>query len=167
MTKLQLAEQFRKAVQKFVANLDDEEALEVAGVFPTYQIGKTYKSNELFVYGVNAVGDPQLYRVVQEHTSQEDWVPDATAYLYSPIGLNESGYPVRSRPTGAHDAYNYGDVVDYNGSLYMSVIDGNTYSPDEYPAGWTTYEEPSAEEILEDEAMQSEEVDEAAEESAE
>ena len=28
MTKLQLAEQFRKAVQKFVANLDDEEALE-------------------------------------------------------------------------------------------------------------------------------------------
>ena len=43
------------------------------------------------------------------------------------------------KPTGAHDAYNAGDVVDYNGTLYVSLIDGNTYSPDVYPAGWNVY----------------------------
>ena len=46
------------------------------------------------------------------------------------------GYPKWSRPTGAHDAYNTGDIVDYNGTLYKSLIEGNVWSPEEYPAGW-------------------------------
>ena len=35
----------------------------------------------------------------------------------------------------------FGDIVDYNGTLYKSLIDGNVYSPDKYPAGWEIYEE--------------------------
>lgn len=38
--------------------------------------------------------------------------------------------------TGAHDAYNKGDIVDYNRVLYEPLVDGNVYSPDSYPAGW-------------------------------
>ena len=45
-------------------------------------------------------------------------------------------YPPYVQPTGAHDAYNTGDIVDYNGVLYKSLIDGNSYSPEAYPAGW-------------------------------
>ena len=141
MNKLQMAEQFRKALQMFVAGLSDEKALEVASVYPAYEVGKAYLIDDLFTYGTNSVGDPQLYRVVQAHTSQEDWVPDATPALYTPIGLTDAGYPVWSQPTGAHDAYNMGDIVDYNGTLYRSLINGNVYSPEEYPAGWEEHEE--------------------------
>lgn len=136
MNRLQAIEQFRKAVQLFVQTLPDEQAMEVATVFPKYEVGKSYKANEMFTYGVNDIGDPQLYRVVMEHTSQEDWLPNITASLYTPIGLTDEGYPIWSRPTGAHDAYNMGDIVDFNGELYKSLINGNTYSPEEYPAGW-------------------------------
>lgn len=139
MDKLQMAEQFRKAMQFFTQTLDDEKAMEVATVYPPYTVGKSYKVDEMFAYGENAVGDPQLYRVVQNHVSQENWKPDATASLYTPIGLNKEGYPVWSKPTGAHDAYNTGDIVDYNGILYKSLIDGNVYAPDEYPTGWEVY----------------------------
>lgn len=139
MNKLQVMEQFGKALQMFCQSLSDEEAMEVATVFPRYEVGKTYKTDELFTFGKNEVGDPQLYRVVQAHTSQEDWMPNITPALYTPIGLTEEGYPVWSKPTGGHDAYNMGDVVDYNGILYESLIDGNAYSPDEYPAGWQVY----------------------------
>ena len=45
-------------------------------------------------------------------------------------------YPNWNRPTGAHDSYNTGDKVTYNGKHYESTMDGNTWSPDEYPAGW-------------------------------
>lgn len=38
------------------------------------------------------------------------------------------------RPTGAHDVYNKGDVVTYNGKKYMSKIDANAWAPDVY--GW-------------------------------
>lgn len=141
MDKRQLTEQTRRALQMFVQSLPDEQALEVAAVFPKYKAGKTYEVGELFTYGENSVGDPQLYKVAQAHASAEEWTPDTNPALYTPIGLNESGYPVWSQPTGAHDAYNTGDVVDYTGTLYRSLIDGNVYSPDAYPAGWEVYQD--------------------------
>lgn len=136
MNKAQAMEQFRKVVQMFAASLDCEKALEVATIYDPWKAGKAYTVGEFVTYGENSTGDPQLYKVVQAHTSQEDWTPDVAPALYDAIGLNDKGYPVWSRPTGAHDAYNTGDIVDYNGALYRSAIDGNTYSPDEYPAGW-------------------------------
>lgn len=141
MNKLQIAEQFRKALQMFAASLDDERAMEVATIYDAWTVGKAYAVGEFVTYGENSVGDPQLYKVVQAHTSQADWTPDAAASLFTAIGLDDAGYPVWAQPTGAHDAYNAGDVVDYNGKLYKSLIDGNVYSPDAYPAGWAEYTE--------------------------
>lgn len=141
MNRMQAAEQLRKALQMFAASLTDEQAMEIPAVYDPWVAGKTYSMGEFITHGENGVGDPQLYKVVQAHTSQTDWTPDITPALYVAIGLDDAGYPVWSRPTGAHDAYNAGDIVDYNGVLYESVIDGNTYSPDEYPAGWKIYEE--------------------------
>lgn len=139
MNRIQAAEQFRKALQMFAASLDDEKAMEVATIYDPWTAGKAYAAGEFVTYGENGVGDPQLYKVAQAHTSQTDWTPDAAASLFVAIGLDEKGYPVWSQPTGAHDAYDTGDIVDYNGTLYQSLIDGNTYSPDAYPAGWSVY----------------------------
>ena len=141
MNRLQIAEQFRRALQMFAASLDEEKAMEVAMIYDPWAVGKNYSTGDYFIYGENSVGDPQLYKVVQDHTSQADWLPDVTASLYSAIGLDGSGYSVWSQPTGSHDAYNIGDVVNYGGTLYVSMIDGNTYSPDAYPAGWEVYTE--------------------------
>lgn len=141
MNKLQMAEQFRRALQLFAQSLSEEQALEIATVYPKYEVGKAYSVGDYITHEVNEVGDPQLYKVVQAHTSQADWSPSATPSLYEPIGLNDKGYPLWSKPSGAHDAYNIGDIVDYNGTLYKSIIDGNVYSPDEYPAGWGVYSE--------------------------
>ena len=41
------------------------------------------------------------------------------------------------QPTGAHDAYNLGDRVTFSGRVYESIINGNFWSPDVYPDGWT------------------------------
>ena len=140
MDRLQIAEQFRHALQLFAESLTEEKALEVATVYPVWAAGNAYSAGQYLTYGTNAVGDPQLYKVAQAHTSQSDWQPDKTPALYTPLGLDDSGFPVWAQPTGAHDAYNTGDVVNYNGTLYESLIDGNTYSPDAYPAGWAVYE---------------------------
>lgn len=141
MNKLQAAEQLRRALQIFAGTLTEEQAMEVATVYDPWAEGKAYTAGQYLTYGENGVGDPQLYKVVQAHTSQADWTPDATASLYTPIGLDDEGYPIWAQPTGAHDAYNTGDIVDYNGTLYKSLIDGNTYSPEAYPAGWELYTE--------------------------
>ena len=140
MNRLQAAEQLRKALQIFAATLTDEQALEIATVYPAWQSGRAYSVGEVISYGTNSLGDPQLYKVVQAHTSQAEWTPDATPALYDAFGLDESGYPIWAQPSGAHDAYSAGDIVNYNGTLYQSTINGNVWSPDVYPAGWTVYE---------------------------
>lgn len=140
MNRMQVAEQFRKALQMFAASLDDEKAMEVATIYDLWEVGKAYAVGEFVTYGTNSVGDPQLYKVVQAHTSQADWTPDVVPSLFAAVGLDEQGYPVWSQPTGAHDAYNKGDIVDYNGTLYQSLTDGNIYPPEAYPAGWEVYE---------------------------
>ena len=40
------------------------------------------------------------------------------------------------QPTGAHDAYQTGDIVSFDGRVYRSTIDGNVWSPSAYPRGW-------------------------------
>ena len=137
---MQAAEQLRRAMQLYVATLPEEKALEVASVYPAWEANRAYAVGEIISYGINSVGDPQLYKIVQAHTSQDNWRPDATPALYDAFGLDESGYPLWSQPSGAHDAYNVGDIVNYNGTLYQSTINGNVWSPDVYPAGWTVYE---------------------------
>lgn len=136
MDKIQALAQMRRVLQMFAASLDDERAMEVATIYDPWAVGKVYTVGDFVTYGENAVGDPQLYKVVQAHTSQADWTPDATPALFTAIGLDDAGYPVWSQPTGAHDAYNKGDIVDFDGVLYVSLIDGNIYSPASYPAGW-------------------------------
>lgn len=49
-------------------------------------------------------------------------------------------YPEFVQPTGAHDAYQIGDRVLYNGKVYESTIANNAYSPDAYPQGWKLIE---------------------------
>lgn len=125
----------------YAATLTDKQALEIASVYPRWEVGKAYSVGDIISYGENSLGDPQLYKVVQAHTSQEDWIPgQGTDSLYDAFGLDESGYPIWSQPTGAHDAYNTGDIVNYNGTLYKSLIDGNVWAPDAYPQGWEKVE---------------------------
>lgn len=140
---MQAAMEMRKALQMFVGTLDVETQLDkvlaIPSVFPVYEVGRAYTTKEVFSYGVNSVGDPQLYQVLQDHTSAEQWTPDTATSLYKKIGVTEEGYPEWVQPLGATDAYNTGDIVSYNGKLYRSTIDGNVWSPDAYPTGWEEY----------------------------
>ena len=140
MFNIQEALELRKALQLFLATMDvdtqAEDMMEVASVFPKYQVGKAYKVKDVFSYGENAVGDAQLYQVLQDHTSAEQWTPDTATSLYKAIGVTKEGYPEWVQPLGASDAYNTGDIVSYNGTLYESTINGNVWSPVDYPQGW-------------------------------
>ena len=143
--KVQAALELRKALQFFLETLDaDTQAdkiLEIPSVYPKYVVGKAYKAKEVFQYGENAVGDAQLYQVLQAHTSSAEWTPDTAVSLYKKVGVTEEGYPEWVQPLGASDAYNTGDIVSYNGVLYESIIDGNVWTPDTYPQGWEVYAE--------------------------
>lgn len=45
-------------------------------------------------------------------------------------------WPEYVQPTGAHDAYQVGDKITYNGKRYVCKLANCVWSPDAYPAGW-------------------------------
>lgn len=143
MWSMKEALEVRKALQLFLATLDvdtdSEDMLAVSSVFPVYEIGKAYKTKDVFKYGTNSVGDSQLYQVLQDHTSAEEWTPDTATSLYKAIGITSDGYAEWVQPLGATDAYNTGDIVSYNGVLYESQIDANTTTPGTDERWWKEY----------------------------
>lgn len=74
----------------------------------------------------------------QPHTVSEQWKPDETPALYTEVQVVE--WPEYVAPTGAHDAYNMGDKVTFKGHRYISKVNGNIYSPEEYAANWELVE---------------------------
>lgn len=48
----------------------------------------------------------------------------------------EEKYPEYVQPSGAHDCYNIGDKITYNGKKYVCKMNGCVWNPDTYPAGW-------------------------------
>lgn len=139
-------------VAKLYAEQQTDEAtmLMLADLYDEWQAGIAYAVGKIISYGKDPLGDPQLYKVAQAHTSQADWTPDTSPALYTPFGLTPEGYAKWRQPTGKHDAYDIGDIVDYNGELYICTQgDGagkNTWPPDVF--GWEPYtpEDPEPEE---------------------
>lgn len=128
MTYTERARALRPYIEKAAVSLTDADALESVELFPAWAAGVAYAVDERIQYGGT------LYRVVQAHTSQADWVPDKTPALFVVVSLDE--WPEFVQPTGAHDAYKKGDKVTFEGKHYISLIDANVYSPTAYPAGW-------------------------------
>lgn len=138
MSRLKRAREFRKridanlqATRKLIRvdELSEEELIEMIDLYEGYQVDKLYKVDDIFKY------EGKLYKVIQEHTSQADWIPSELPALYLSM-MPENVIPEWKQPTGGHDAYKKGDKVIFNGKVYESLIDGNTWSPTDYPASW-------------------------------
>ena len=138
MNRLEKARNFRRqvlanlnATRKLIRvdELDENELLDMIDLYESYQVDKLYKVDDIFKY------EGKLYKVIQEHTSQEDWIPSELPALYLSM-MPENVIPEWKQPTGEHDSYNVGDKVIFEGDVYESLIDGNTWSPTDYPSSW-------------------------------
>lgn len=130
---LQQAQDIRASMDAAAIVLTDKQAVKSPRLYPTWAAGLSVKAGDRLYYHAT----DRLYKVVSDHTTQADWTPDITPALFVVVSLDE--WPEFVQPTGAHDAYNKGDKVTFNGKHYISLIDANVYSPTAYPAGWQEY----------------------------
>ena len=123
----------RKLALSFLAEgLSDEQALQVPLLFEEFDgNGVAYEVGKRIMY--NGI----LYKVLQAHTSQADWTPDAASSLFAKV-INETidgSIPEFQQPDSTNP-YMKGDRVIFKEKVYESLIDNNVYSPEDYPAGW-------------------------------
>ena len=120
------AKQLRALIEMLAITLDDTTALTGVELFPVWATDTAYAVGDRVQY--NGV----LYKCVQAHTSQADWMPDATPELWVIVSVEE--WPEWIQPTGAHDAYDKDAKVSHNGKHWKSTMDANVYEPGVY--GW-------------------------------
>ncbi len=142
LNRLEKAREFRNrinanlnATRKLVRvdELSEEELLDMIDLYPQYKIDYPYVVGDIFKY------EGKLYKVIQAHTSLENWLPNNLPALYLSL-MPENVIPEWVQPTGSHDAYNIGDMVIFETKVYECIIDGNTWSPKDYPQGWQLIE---------------------------
>ena len=109
MISLEKARQLRTMIEKAAASLSDEDALEAAELFAVWASGTAYAAEQRIRYA------GKLYKVLQDHTSQADWLPDITPSLYAEV----------EKP-GQGDTPN--NPIPYNGN--MELLEGKYYSED-------------------------------------
>lgn len=118
---------YRRKIETAAAQQSDELALQSVELFPKWAAGISVTVGDRYQY--NSV----LYRVVQSHTTQDNWTPDITPALWTEVSIEE--WPEWKQPMGSQDAYNTGDKVVYNNKHWISTVDSNVWQPGVY--GWT------------------------------
>ena len=130
ISTIEEAEQLRQELNEIIGEMTDEEAIERPIFFPNWKSGKEYTINERVRYG------GRIFKVLQNHTSQEDWTPSRAPSLFAEILTSETGEPQEWQQPSSTNPYLTGDKVIYNGQIYESLIDNNIWSPVDYPQGW-------------------------------
>ncbi len=69
----------RRNIHLAATSLPDEAAVETPELFPKWVFPYAYQQGDRFQYG------EKLYKVLQAHTSQENWTPDAAPSLYAEV----------------------------------------------------------------------------------
>lgn len=142
LTKIEEATKNIDRISKVImkSNISDDDYAEMIKMYDEWTTGVAYEVGEVIRW------DKRAWEVIQAHTSQSDWQPQNTPSLFKVItpkkaidpqtGEEVEIIPDFKQPTGGHDAYKKGDKILFEGEVYQSKVDGNTYSPSAYAQNW-------------------------------
>ena len=125
-------EEAQKIIEALVTlreSASDADALNAVALYPAWREGVTYTIGQRMRY------DGTLYRVLQDHTSQADWTPDAAPSLFAKVLIPEAETILEWEQPDSTNPYMQGDKVTHNSKTWISDIDGNVWEPGVY--GWS------------------------------
>lgn len=106
-------------------SLTEEQAITVKDIYPVWNgNGVSYPKDYYLTH------NGKLYKVLQAHTSQEDWTPDSAPSLFAEVLPGQSGTGTGEwvQPDSTNP-YMTGDQVTHNGETWESLIDNNVWEP--------------------------------------
>lgn len=125
-----LATQTRTAINALTENATDEVALQAVTLYDEwngdsieYETGKRVRYNSI------------LYKVLQKHTSQDDWTPDQSPSLFAKVLIPDPSVIPEWEQPDSTNPYSAGDKVTHNGKTWVSDVDNNVWEPGVY--GWS------------------------------
>lgn len=82
-----------------------------------------------YIVGYRVRYDSDLYKVLQEHESQEAWNPIDAPSLFAKVLIPDPGVIPEWEQPGSTNGYSKGDKVTHNGKTWESQVDNNVWEP--------------------------------------
>ena len=128
MSIISEARELRAQFVKLREMATDEMSLQVPNLYPMW------KEDVEYAVGERVLHDDILYKVLQTHTSQAGWAPNAAASLFAKILIPDVNVIPEWEQPDSTNAYMTGDKVMYDGKVWESAVDNNVWAPATY--GW-------------------------------
>ena len=122
------ARRLRALIEALADFLEDGEALEAPELFREWDGGAVYEAGQRVRY------EGILYRCLQDHTAQAGWTPTAAPSLWARVLIEDPDTVPEWVQPDSTNPYMKGDRVTYQGKVWRSLVDQNTWVPGEY--GW-------------------------------
>lgn len=105
--------------------VDDATALRMAAFYPEWKSGKAYTAANGCPVGYKVVRGGKLYKLRQEHTSQDNWAPGSagTESLWEEICEHHDGTKYDAIPYNGNMALEAGKYYTQDGVLYLCKRD--------------------------------------------
>lgn len=111
--------------------LTDEQALNVVDIFRPWDASASYKVGDRVLY------DSTLYKCLQAHDAQDDWMPSNAPSLWAEVLIPDPEVIPDWKQPDSTNAYSKGDKVHHNDKNWISDVDNNVWEPGVY--GWSEY----------------------------
>lgn len=112
-------------------SLPDDKAVEVPQLYPKWSGNQV-----LYTQGERVQFNGHLYKVLETHTSQEDWDPSKATSLFALVLPGQSGEVGKWVQPDSTSGYSKGDIVIHNGVRWESTEDNNIWEPGTIGAPW-------------------------------
>lgn len=128
------------AIGKLAARQARAEAPSAAAndVIDMVPLLKPWREGEKTV-GMVEVYEGIPYKCVQAHNSTGNplWNPKDAPSLWANYHATDAAHALPYvQPTGAHDAYQTGEYMVWNDTVYRCVVDGTVHDPGTLPGSW-------------------------------
>ena len=123
MNVIERARALRRQIEDNAAGMSDYMALQYVELFGVWLDGVAYKAGDRIRY--NGV----LYKVLQDHISQGDWLPDSTSSLYARVLIPDPTVTPEWEQPDSTKPYSKGDKVLHDGKTWESLVDNNVWEP--------------------------------------
>lgn len=118
------ARALRRQIEDNAAGMSDYMALQYVELFAGWSgDGIAYKAGDRIRY------NGTLYKVLQDHISQGDWLPDSTSSLYARVLIPDPTVIPEWEQPDSTNPYSKGDKVLHGGKTWESLVDNNVWEP--------------------------------------
>lgn len=117
------ARQLRKLLEAQTEVMTDEKILGYPAFVEKWKINTAYTAGKRLEY------NGTIYKVLQDHTSQGEWTPDAAPSLFTKVLIPDPDTIPEWEQPDSTNGYSTGDKVTHNGTIWESLVDNNVWEP--------------------------------------